>query len=333
MPSDPLMVGMDAEFVLGAPRTREIIRACDMFSFAGNAGVDGAGDAMEIRPFPSANIDEVIDSTREALNLVLTLDADTGKVPWSCGSSVIPVGCHVHFNRNLGEDPGNIALLDSLLAAPMLTVTDGGSASCRFNAGYGTLSDTRNDHRTNEGKSRTEYRSLGCVWGTPSSLKTVLKVAQKISGIEGREDEEEQTNKFGEAIRAIFPSSRHLHDAYAAQNLPSLCTWREKMLKVMSELDYWRDIAEEYATLLTGRILPITDLKELWSVTSLPTKQRKSRIANTATYIERRETGAIEPFAFYEEIPTICTKHRATPKKKSVLFSSVVTSSVEEEED
>jgi hypothetical protein len=162
----PIYLGTDVEFELVIKG--QIVRAENYFRDPDHKyaiGLDGSGAQIEFRPFPSDNIDKLIDNFKTLLSLF------SSKYPsfrLSYVGDVYPLGAHIHFS--LPVESLFIKVLDNWLGGKLLHF----SGKARGN--YKMLSSFR---RQPHG---FEYRSLpSFIFAHPSLTYSVFKVAQRVA--------------------------------------------------------------------------------------------------------------------------------------------------------
>jgi hypothetical protein len=165
-PKPPIYMGTDVEFelMLGG----EVVRAENYIKDPDHKyaiGLDGSGAQIEFRPFPSDQIDKLIDNFKTLLSIFKN---KYPKFRLSYVGNTYSLGAHIHFS--LPADSMFIKILDNWLGSKLIDF----SGQARNN--YKVLSAYR---RQPHG---FEYRSLpSFIFAHPSLTSSVFKVAQKLA--------------------------------------------------------------------------------------------------------------------------------------------------------
>jgi hypothetical protein len=158
-----ILLGMDPE--LEVSYQNAYIKAAEILPFSGNLGTDGSGCQVELRPFPSSNIDELIQNIRD---LLVSFHKNFPSYNLIVSGDKYPLGAHIHFNLPLDKE--FVKILDDFLGQWLLPL------SGRARGHYKSLSNV-------EGKVYGfEYRSLpSAILLTPQILATVLRISKHLA--------------------------------------------------------------------------------------------------------------------------------------------------------
>lgn len=172
MPID-ITIGADPEFGIINKNNRIIYPD---LPGTGTLGLDGCGEVAEVRPRHSTNPLKVVSNIKAAL-MSGTYKKVLDKCTWKAGNMVkrCPIGGHIHFGiPNTTNYERMINCLDSFLAIPVAIIEKKEEALQRMRAGYGCLSDYRNQ------QWGPEYRTLGSWLVSPEIAAAVLSLAKVI---------------------------------------------------------------------------------------------------------------------------------------------------------
>jgi uncharacterized protein YcgL (UPF0745 family) len=165
-PQPPIYLGTDAEFELVL--NEKIVRAENFIKDPDRKyaiGLDGSGAQIEFRPFPSDNIDNLMNNFKTLLSIFRN---KYPKFQLSFTGNVYPLGAHIHFS--LPPDSSFIKILDNWLGERLINF----SGTARGN--YKALSAYR------EQPHGFEYRSLpSFIFAHPALTYSVFKIAQKLA--------------------------------------------------------------------------------------------------------------------------------------------------------
>jgi len=158
-----ILLGMDPELEVFCGN--KYIKAGEILPFSGHLGTDGSGCQVELRPFPSSDINELVKNIRD---LLIRFHKNFPDYSLTVSGDKYPLGGHIHFNLPFDRD--FIKILDDFLGQWLISL----SGKARGN--YKTLSNV-------EGKYYGfEYRSLpSAILLTPQILTAVLNIAKKLA--------------------------------------------------------------------------------------------------------------------------------------------------------
>lgn len=223
---------------------------------ASHFGVDGAGMAGEIRPGPSTDPKVVVGNIQRALKSGARRIAATRKYKWVGGSTLHPIGGHIHFGTaKFGQvDYRHLAAsLDHYLAIPLLAIECKSEATGRrMGSGYGSLGDMR---AQNWGY---EYRTAGSWITSPAVAISALSLAKVIAcdALAGKILSEDlwaiDNNKFREAMIS------HKITDKAWERIKKMSLFKKYEEAIFPAEDLYRK----------GLTWQAGDLKETWDVLS-----------------------------------------------------------------
>jgi hypothetical protein len=159
-----ILLGMDPELEVYCGN-KGYLKATEILPFSGHIGTDGSGCQVELRPFPSSDINELVQNVKD---LLLRFHRNFPAYSLTVAGDKYPLGGHIHFNLPLDKD--FIKILDNFLGQWLLPL------SGKARGHYKCLSNV-------EGKYYGfEYRSLpSAILLTPEILTAVLKISKKIA--------------------------------------------------------------------------------------------------------------------------------------------------------
>jgi hypothetical protein len=176
-----LMMGMDPEFLLIDPASREVVPASDFLERLGEVGCDAVHHGgitsfpvAELRPEPSIQPRRLLIELMHAMSSASQLIGNRSLL-WKAGGMPVPglpLGGHLHFS-GVVLTKSLLQVLDNYLALPVMLLEDPSSIARRPRYGY--LGDFR--RQTHGG---FEYRTLPSFLVSPLITKGIVCLAHII---------------------------------------------------------------------------------------------------------------------------------------------------------
>jgi hypothetical protein len=173
-----LMMGMDPEFLLIDPASREVVPASDFLERLGEVGCDAVHHGgitsfpvAELRPEPSIQPRRLLIELMHAMSSAGQLIGNRSLL-WKAGGMPVPglpLGGHLHFS-GVVLTKSLLQVLDNYLALPVMLLEDSSSLARRPRYGY--LGDFRR-----QSHGGFEYRTLPSFLVSPLITKGIVCLA------------------------------------------------------------------------------------------------------------------------------------------------------------